>query len=610
MISRPFRCRLSVLVAGAALGVSAAVASLPSPRTNWRTVQSPNFLFLGDVPARTLTEAAERLELFRAALARLTPAAADRPPLPTTVLLFSNNRSFRPYALSGKPGDDIAAVFHPTAWGSYMVLDAGGGESALDLVYSGYVHQVIAHGYPETPLWLNSGLSEYYRTFRVTSSGIEIGRPAPHHVQVLRDHGRIPLARLLVIDYSSPEYRDSDFSDAYFAQCWALAHYLLIGEPALTPRVPDLIARIGRGEPVEAALQAALGFGVAELENRIVSYARRSIFQYATWPRGDLAAPALPDPADLPRAAALELLAEYLAHAGDAAAAREHLDEALRLGGETGDALALSAFLAEGDHKWDEAGQLYARALDLPARRVCSPAHAARFAIDRLGDTAGDAAAEQARLELARRAVEKALELDPDYGEAWAIKGFVALRAGEPTTALVALAEAQRRLPGRQDIVYNRFRAAVAAGQTAVARGIATGVLARLDPGAARQAVAELAEREDYELANQASAESEKALAEGRYGEAAAPLRAALERVRGPVARGRLEERLGAVEKYAASRRRVAEYNRAVALTDARKYREAREVVAAVVADCADEPVCPSARELLDWLDRHQGTKR
>jgi tetratricopeptide (TPR) repeat protein len=602
------RLQSLLLIAGAA-GTLAAGAALPSPRTTWRTLQSPNFQLVGDVSAKTLSEAAERLELFRAALARVTARAAERPPLPTVVLLFSSDRAFRPYALSDRPADQLAGAFHPTAWGNYMVINASGGDDALDVVYSGYVQQVIAYSYPSTPFWLNAGLSEFYRTFRVTSSGIDIGRPARQHLEVLRGSRRIPLTRLMAIDARSPEYLDSSRSDVFFAESWVLVHYLLVGEPSLAPRVPDLIARLGRGESAEVAITGALGFGVDELERRLLSYIGRSIFKYTTWARGDLTAPPLPAVSELPRAPTLELLAEYLAHAGDLAAAKEHLDEAVRLGGETGDTLALAGFLAEKSGRFDEAGGLYARSLESPQQRVCSPAHVARFELDHLEDGAGGQNGVSARLDLAKRAVESALALDPDYGEAWAIKGYVALRAGDPTSALVALSEAERRLPQRPDIAYNRFVAALDAGQLGIARGIAAGPLARLDPESSRQALRDLDQKQDYELVTKANEESMRALNEGRYAEAAAPLRAALEKVRDPQLHSQLEERVSAVEKDATRGRRIDAYNHAAELANARKYREAREVAAALVAECTDDPVCDSARKLLDWLDRRLGTK-
>ncbi|HLF56197.1 MAG TPA: hypothetical protein VI942_05055, partial [Thermoanaerobaculia bacterium] len=46
----------------ASAGSAGATDSLPSPRTEFRSVETPSFQIVGDVSARRLTELGERLE--------------------------------------------------------------------------------------------------------------------------------------------------------------------------------------------------------------------------------------------------------------------------------------------------------------------------------------------------------------------------------------------------------------------------------------------------------------------------------------------------------------------------------------------------------------------
>jgi hypothetical protein len=593
-----------LLLALGALGARPAGAELPSPRTKWRSLETANFRVVGDVSARKIADIAERLETFRAVLGRLKPQATSRSPVPTLVLAFSGERSFRPYLiLDQQQTKGYAGVYHPTQWGNYMAFDAVSGEDPLSSVYSGYVYFFISSHYPSTPLWLQNGLGQFYETFRATSSGMEIGRPSETHLRFLQQGWRIPLPQLLAIDRQSPEYRDPDQFGSYSAHCWALVHYLLVGGEGLAPKVPQLLEHLDRGDDLGTALQAAFGIGLAEFEQRLKLYVQRPIFRYETWKLGDLSLPEIGKPVEIPRAEALTLLAEYLAHAGVATAAREHLDAAVQEGGETGDALALLGFLAEKDGRTSEASGLYARALAASPKRACSALHAARFALDRAQQAAAGSAEEKEQLETASAAADRTLAIDPDFADAYVVRGLADLRGGDATSALVALAEAQQRAPGRSDVAYDRFLAAMAAGQTAVARGIATGSLARLDPKLAADAQRRFVEHERTELAGRAVAESDEALQAQRWDQAAAPLVAALDQVGEGPTRDYLQKRLDYVRGYVAQRQRIDRYNQAVALANDGRYPEAREAVTQALDGCDDEQLCAEARKLADWLD-------
>ncbi|HLF56189.1 MAG TPA: hypothetical protein VI942_05015, partial [Thermoanaerobaculia bacterium] len=528
--------------------------------------------------------------------------------VPTLVLAFAGERSLRPYLiLDGKQTQGYSGVFHPTSWGNYMAFDALSGDDPLDSVYPGYVHFFVRANFPTTPRWLRTGLAEYYETFVADSGVIHIGRPSEAHVNRLRQGWRIPLPQLFEIDQDSPEYRDPEQFASYAAHCWAVVHYFLIGSEGAAAQLPELLARLDRGEPVASALPAALDYGVAELERRLRLYIKQQIFRHQTWKLADLEPPALAPAVELPREQVLTLLGEYLAHAGADAAAREHLEGAADSG--YGDALALLGFLADEDGRVDEARDLYRRSAGLPLRRASAAAHAAAFVLYRSAGATG--AGDSDGLAAARAAVERALELDPEFGEAWALKGLAALEAGDPSAALVALSEAQRRLPARADIAYNRFLAALDSGQATAARGIATGSLARLDPERAAEALRDLVAREQIELANRAFEAADRAMAEARYDDALAALNDAAARVTDPAIRGNLEQRRRELEAYALRQKRVDAYNRAVAMANEGKYDDAERELSRLLADCPDpEPVCGAARELLGQLSRHLEKKR
>jgi hypothetical protein len=606
---RPASCRLALFVwlpLLAALAASAALAAadgLPSPRAKFHSAASPSFRVVGAISPRRVAEAAERLEVFRAALARLKPGAPARTSRPTLVLAFPGERDLAPYLiLGGVRVEKYSGVFHSARFSNYMALDASAGEDPLDSIYSGYISFFLGDTYPGAPLWLAKGLAEYYETFRATATTVEVGRPHERHARYLARGWRIPLERLVAIDRESPEYRDPDEYGSYSSHCWALVHYLLVGGEGLAARVPELLARLDAGEALDAALRATFGFGAGELDARLRLYMKRPIFSYQIWRTGELTVPAVSAPVELARAETLALLGEYLAEAEAREAARSHLEAALSLDPGAGDVLAMLGFVAEESGHGEEAAALYARAAAARFDRLVPALHAGRFALER-ADAGGEAGA--ASLETARAVARRALELDPESGEAHALAGRAALAAGQGPEAMVELTAAQALLPARVDVVHDRYRAALAANQPVVARAILTGPYARLDRERAARELAWLDGQREMDAANAAGAEVNRAMAEKRPDEAVALVRAQLEKSKDPQVRAHLERELARIEDWAAGQKRVDAYNHAVALAGERKYREARAELETLLAACPpDESVCTAAADLKGQLDK------
>lgn len=596
---------LSIGVVGPSAPLDAA-EGLPSERASFHSLQSPSFRVVGDVSPRKIVEIAERLETFRAALATLKPNAPAGTSVPIVVLPFANERALRPYLyLDGRPVKDFSGLYIPSRWGNYLVFDSTAGDDPLTTVYSGFIHFFVGEYFPSAPLWLRRGLAEYYETFRVTPGAIEVGRPHENHLRRLAQGWRIPVARLVAIDRESPEYRDRDQLGTYTSHCWALVHYLIVGNRELETRLPGLLDRLDRGESLDAALQASMGFGAAELEKRLKLYSKQPLFPYLSWKVGEIAVPAVGAPVEIGRGEALALLGEYLVHADAGPAARLHLDAALALEPDNGDALALLASLEAAAGDPAAAEKLYGRATAPTARlrRPASALLAGQFALERARADGASSEAGRERIARARAAAARALELDPDSGEAHALEGRGALEAGDATTALVALTQAQNRMPGRADVVYDRYRAAVQAGQPVVARGIAAGPLARLDARSADQAVRYLDERAQTETANRVGDEVERAMNEGRYDDALAAAREGAAKATDPRLRESLAAKVASLETWIADKRRVDEYNRAVGLVNGGRYREAAAALDALLADCPEtQAVCGGARSLREQL--------
>lgn len=598
MIARLLRPGIAWLLA-ATLGAEPAALALPAPRAHWLRLDTPSFTVLGDVSPGRLREVAVELERFRAALARLRPETKRPAPLPTLVLACDGERSLAPYrALGRSDTKNIRGVFHHhSAWGSSLALDAGQAiEASLSTALHEYVHYFVATTYPATPLWLNEGLAELYSTFRTTAAGVEVGRPVERHVLRLRDGWQMPLSRLFAVGHESPEYVESERASAFYAQSWALVHYLLVGEPEMAARAPAFLAALDREPGPDAAARQALGVGLVELEERLRRYVAKPSFRYLTYAITDLAVPELPAPVEIGRGELLTLLAEHLAHAGDAAGAAEHLAALSPTEAAAGDPLALAGYLAEERKDLATARGLFRRAAAAHPRRASSWLHIARFAIEDSDDRA------------ARQAAEAALAIAPEYGEAWATLGLAALNLQDSATAIRALTEAERRMPDRGDLVFNRFLAHLAAGDLATAKTLVEGKIAQVGgPKLAAEARRQLDARLATEEVNRAVEAANAAYAAGDPVAAAEAIRRVRARLSDPEAIAFLDARLAEAERNLETHRRIAAYNRAIELANGGRLAEARATLAALLAaGCGDEPVCDAARDLAANLEKQQ----
>jgi hypothetical protein len=262
--------------------LAAIVASLARlvAASAWTTLNSANFVMVGDAGERSLHDVALRLEQFRAVIALLFPRVKQSTGVPTVVVVFGSNKAYEPFRprYQGKTVQ-VAGYFVQASDTNYVTLTTEDADEGLRVVYHEYTHFLVGNSMTAAPVWLNEGLAEFYSTFALKSDGkgAFIGRVIPQHVFTLRERF-IPLGELMAVDASSPLYNEGDRRSIFYAESWALIHYLLMEVGDGRERIDRYLTAGAGGESVDRAFAAAFGDDIKQFESKLRNYVRRSIY--------------------------------------------------------------------------------------------------------------------------------------------------------------------------------------------------------------------------------------------------------------------------------------------------------------------------------------------
>jgi tetratricopeptide (TPR) repeat protein len=263
----------------AALLVSLASAASAEPR--WTMVRTPTLTVIGDQSASTLRRIAIEMEQFRTVVGQLFTKAERPLALPSIVFVFGERndaKPFMPLTAGGKPAQ-IGGFFNRGQDMNAILMTLEGFDEASRIVYHEYTHLLVGGAVRSIPVWLNEGLAEYYSTYTQTDGGkaAEVGRPIAHHVGLLRDK-YTPLADLIAVDRTSDLYNEGQRRSIFYAQSWAMVHYLFAEMKDGPQAINRYAIAIANRRAPNDAFRDAFGTTPAEFDKQLRSYVHRFAF--------------------------------------------------------------------------------------------------------------------------------------------------------------------------------------------------------------------------------------------------------------------------------------------------------------------------------------------
>ncbi|MDY7092373.1 MAG: tetratricopeptide repeat protein [Acidobacteriota bacterium] len=594
----------ALLLALAAMPALAADSATKASRQSWLRLDSPHFTLFSATDAGTARRVGQDLETLRAALSFWLDGEEVHSPVPTTIYVFADDRSFLPYK-QGVRGEaqGVAGYFISHPLGNYVALDGSPRADPSRILYHEYLHYFIANNLPGVPLWFNEGLAEFYSTFEARGDRVELGRPLEHHLRWMQRHPNLSLADLFAVGVESDEYNESSRRGGFYAQSWALVHYLMVGDGERSEQLIRFLEQVVAGVEVDDAFHQAFDTDYRTLERELEAYLAQPSLPGLQLSVAGLKAATVPGTVtDLPRAETLYRLGDLLAYAAPrrAEAARSHFLEALELDPRHGGAWAGLGYLEDQTESWDDARGYYERALELAfgdfrihylyGRNLLAPWVGRRLTAAELEGRA------EREIAAARGAFQRSLGLNPDFPEAWV--GLGAAYALEPEASergLEALKQARRLLPSRGDVVFNLAVTYARLGRREEARAVIERDLARLGDEQMVEAATEAVLRADLEHASEL-------LEAGRVEPALALLEEISELTSDPVWRLDLLRQLEQVRSVERHNRQVDRFNAAVQAANSGRSRDAQALVEDLLEEDLDPQLERSARSLLDQL--------
>ncbi len=379
----------------------------------WVEVRSPHFVAYsdaGETEARRILEGFEGMRsVFNAAL----PGIKVDLHKPVIVIVAANEASMRrfvPDQFAGKDPKRPSGLYMRGRERDLAILrlDANHQEDQpFAVVFHEYTHAIVHNNFSALPTWLDEGIAEFYGATELHSKRVYLGRIRLRHLDTLR-RGRMPLKAILQVDHGSPEYMEGSKANLFYAQSWAMVHYLFLDEEARKAGTfaAYLRALSSQPDPLAAADE---GFGgLAKFEGRIAQYLSRSSHSFMDLPLQVTLSDKDFRVRPVSEAEALVVRAEVLAHSNKEEEAGLLLDQAKALGPGLPQVQAGLALAALRKGEWRGAERAFRIAQESGSTDFRVPLHLAELALQGVTDPPASPEVILGWLEEARR-------LEPDF---------------------------------------------------------------------------------------------------------------------------------------------------------------------------------------------------
>lgn len=223
---------------GAIVLVLALAAQATAESDRWFESQSPRATVLSNMSPDAAARLEATVERAAGALAQITGSSNALRRVP---VLFGEDeataRTLLPQYWEHRGARPAGAYWAGPYRDCVVVRTDGASNELLSRVLHEYTHVLIHQRAHDVQPWFDEGLSELLGSAVVGPTAVEVGRPPARHLQMLASRRSwIPISELVAMA-RVPDSSDKRRLEAFYAESWALVHYLTLADGATTVRL-------------------------------------------------------------------------------------------------------------------------------------------------------------------------------------------------------------------------------------------------------------------------------------------------------------------------------------------------------------------------------------
>ena len=257
-----------------ALFLCACAADARATEKPWIEVRSPHFRVLTDASANDARKVAYEFEQMRAVFAGLFPTFRLDSGAPLVIFAARDEETAKSLAprLWKMKGAKPAGYFQQSWEKKYALvrLDTWG-TGAHQVVFHEYTHSILHMNSHWLPTWMDEGMAEFYAYTRFEKNKTYVGAPTERY-RSLQGAALIPIEKLIAVDQRSPYYHDEDKVQQFYAESWALIHFMTFG-PNMdgAKKLNVFFAKLQQREEQKKAFEEVFG-SFAEMDKALDKY--------------------------------------------------------------------------------------------------------------------------------------------------------------------------------------------------------------------------------------------------------------------------------------------------------------------------------------------------
>jgi tetratricopeptide (TPR) repeat protein len=430
-------------------------------KDEWVKVRSKNFSLIGNAAEKDIRRVAGKLEQFRETFRQIFTKINYASPVPINVVVFKNDDSFsdfKPVGEDGKRTDWVAGYFQKGEAVNYIVLSTEGEKDfTYRVIFHEYIHFLVDNdiGRGNVPPWFNEGLAEYYEQFKIEGDQqVTLGGLNNEHLLLLQQNKLIPFETFFNVDNYSLQRQGHDGAGLFYAQAWALIHYLMQGNNGVrVPQLNKFTSLVLNGKTPKAAFAESFQTDYATMERELKKYVEQRSFRVSlTTFKNKLVFDGEIQSATASEAEAKAVLGDLLYHSDRLPEAAAMLENALKLDANSIPANVTLGLVKMKQKDFAAAEKHLEKAVALDAKNYLAHYYYA-YVLSRKGMTDfGFVSNYDAELtEKMRESLRKSIALNPNFAESYNLYAFISVvRNEEIDEAIAFLDKAVKLAPGNQ----------------------------------------------------------------------------------------------------------------------------------------------------------------